>query len=91
MIGGKERKGLVGHPENKEGNMDILTPKEIANRYKISERQVTALARKGMIPGFRIGKLWRFRETDIETWEKRPMRDYREITRIVDQVIGEMR
>ncbi len=47
-----------------------LTPKELAARFRISERQVTHLARSGILPGIKVGKLWRFRISDIEDWER---------------------
>ena len=49
--------------------MHYLTPKDLAQRYQISERQVTHLARIGYLPGFKIGKLWRFKEEDLQEWE----------------------
>ena len=69
--------------------MNYLTPKDIAHRYQISERQVTHLARIRYLPGIRIGKLWRFREDDIEEWEKR-QRVQDEISQRVDEILGEV-
>ena len=66
--------------------MNYLTPKDLADRYRISERQVTHLARIGYLPGIKIGKLWRFREEDIEAWEGRH-RGIDEITKLADEII----
>ena len=66
--------------------MNYLTPKDIAERYRISERQVTHLARIGYLPGIRIGKLWRFKEEDIEAWEGR-QRGTDEIAKLADEII----
>ena len=66
--------------------MDYLTPKDLAQRYRISERQVTHLARIGNLPGFKIGKLWRFRSEDIETWEESQI-GTDEIGKLADQII----
>ncbi len=46
------------------------TVKEVAKRFKISERQVTEFARSGILPGIRIGRLWRFRIDAVERWEE---------------------
>ena len=72
--------------------MNYLTPKDLAHRYQISERQITHLARVGHLPGIRIGKLWRFRENDIEEWEKtqKVEWDRDEISRQVDEILGEV-
>lgn len=68
--------------------MSYLTPKDLAERYRISERQVTHLARTGYLPGIKIGKLWRFRAEDIEAWEGRH-RGTDEITKLADEIIME--
>jgi len=68
--------------------MNYLTPKDLAQRYRISERQVTHLARIGNLPGFKIGKLWRFRSEDIETWEESQI-GTDEIGKLADQIVGE--
>jgi excisionase family DNA binding protein len=69
-----------------------LTPKDLAQRYRVSERQITHLARVGNLPGLKIGKLWRFREEDLQEWEKRQgvqwVRD--EINQRVDEIIREV-
>ena len=67
--------------------MHYLTPKDLAHRYQISERQVTHLARIGYLPGFKIGKLWRFQQDDIEKWEKRQS-VIDEISKLADEIVG---
>ena len=72
--------------------MHYLTPKDLAQRYQIAERQVTHLARIGYLPGFKIGKLWRFKEEDLQEWEKRGrvQWDRDEINLRVDEIIREI-
>ena len=72
--------------------MHYLTPKDLGQRYQISERQVTHLARIGYLPGFKIGKLWRFKEEDLQEWEKRGrvQWDRDEINLRVDEIIREI-
>ena len=67
--------------------MHYLTPKDLAQRYQISERQVTHLARIGYLPGFKVGKLWRFRQDDIEEWE-RSQTGIDEINKQADEIVG---
>ena len=38
---------------------------EAAKMLGVTPRTVTRLAERGEIPGFRVGKLWRFRSSDI--------------------------
>ena len=70
-----------------EVGLSYLTPKDLSQRYRISERQVTHLARIGYLPGFKVGKLWRFKPEDIEDWEGR-QRGADEIAKLADEIIG---
>ena len=76
------------HPEK----IIYLTSHDLAQRFQVTERQVTHLARIGYLPGIKIGKLWRFKEEDLQEWEKgqggHRIRD--EINQRVDQIIREV-
>ena len=61
-----------------------LTPKDLAKRYRVTQQQVTKLARHGVLPAIKIGKLWRFKLEAIEEWE----RNQYEVTHIVDQILS---
>lgn len=43
----------------------ILTAKEAAHILDMSPDDVTELARRGELPGDRVGRFWRFRWRDI--------------------------
>ena len=43
----------------------ILTPDRVALLLGITETQVRVLARSGKLPGFKLGKLWRFEKTAL--------------------------
>ena len=43
----------------------ILTPDRVALLLGITETQVRVLARAGELPGFKLGKLWRFEKTAL--------------------------
>ena len=46
-----------------EGPMD---PEDAAKMLGVTARTVTRLAERGEIPGFRVGRLWKFRRRDIQ-------------------------
>jgi excisionase family DNA binding protein len=77
---------------SREVEMNYLTPKDLAQRYRISERQVTHLARVGYLPGSKIGKLWRFREEDLLFWEENHLSHWgkfkKEVDIMVDEIVG---
>ena len=47
---------------------DILEPKEVAQRLRVSVRTVTRLAENGELIGFRVGDRWRFQRSDVEAY-----------------------
>ena len=47
---------------------DILTIEEVAKYLRVSERTVYDWAQKGEIPAGKIGTVWRFKKSEIETW-----------------------
>ena len=46
---------------------NILTPEELAERFKLPKSTVEEMARSGKIPAFRVGKHWRF---DLDVLKK---------------------
>lgn len=68
----------------------FLTPEEISELFKIPVRTVHHLARTGKIPAMKVGRLWRFRELDINRWidlqyEKNP--DFPEIREKAREIV----
>lgn len=47
---------------------EIMTVKEVAEYLKIDESTVTRLAKRGDLPGKKVGYLWRFHRATIERW-----------------------
>ncbi len=45
---------------------DVLDPKEVAALLKVHPRTVVNWANQGVLPGCKIGDLWRFRRQVIE-------------------------
>ena len=46
--------------------MSVMTPKEVADYLKLSKLTVYKHAKKGILPGFRVGNSWRFNKSYIE-------------------------
>ena len=44
---------------------NIVKAKELAQMFKLTESTICNLAAKGELPGFRIGKSWRFDMDEI--------------------------
>lgn len=67
----EQQQELIELFKNKNnGHEKYLTAQEIADVLKISYNQVVAMARKGKIPGKKIGTMWRFSSRVIENWFK---------------------
>lgn len=49
---------------------ELLTPKELCQRYKISIHTLYKWTALGTIPCVRIGKTIRFRQSDLLRWEE---------------------
>ncbi len=46
----------------------LLDSDEAASLLKIHPKTLQRMAREGRIAGIQIGKLWRFRASDLERW-----------------------
>lgn len=49
----------------------VLHSEEAAALLGIHPKTLQKMARKGLIPGFRIGKLWAFRASALNEWLER--------------------
>jgi len=43
----------------------ILTAREVAAYLKLTEKTVCSLAASGVLPGFKLGKAWRFDREEV--------------------------
>ena len=50
------------------GENDVLTSAEAADFLKVSTRTVLDEAKRGRLPGRRVGKGWRFSRKVLEQW-----------------------
>jgi excisionase family DNA binding protein len=55
-------------PNTAKQGQALLTAKEAAKLLKISPATLQRLARANRAPALKIGKLWRFRKTDLDGW-----------------------
>lgn len=46
----------------------LLTPEEVASKLIVSPKTVRDWLREGTIKGVKVGKLWRIREADLESF-----------------------
>jgi len=51
--------------------LGILEPHEVAQLLKLRHSTVLDLSRRGVLPAFKIGKHWRYRRADLETFLER--------------------
>jgi excisionase family DNA binding protein len=49
---------------------ELLTPEEAAARLKISRLTLGDWLRSGKIKGLKVGRLWRIRESELESFLK---------------------
>ena len=47
---------------------DVMTTAEVAELIRIPTSTVYELARRGVLPGHRVGRAWRFVRGEIEEW-----------------------
>ena len=48
----------------------LLDSDEAADLLRIHPKTLQRMARNGQIQGIQVGKLWRFRASDLEVWVK---------------------
>ena len=48
--------------------IQIMTVKEMSAFLKLKEETVRTLVAEGKLPGFKIGKSWRFDMEEVERW-----------------------
>lgn len=46
----------------------LLTPEEAADKLGIAPRTMREWLRRSKLPGVKLGRLWRVRETDLEAF-----------------------
>ena len=49
-------------------NNEIMNIKDLSSYLKINEKTIYKLAKKGKLPGVKIGGMWRFKKEAIDNW-----------------------
>lgn len=47
---------------------EMMTTKDLAKYLKLHEITISKYAKQGLIPGIRIGRVWRFDKVAIDEW-----------------------
>ena len=63
---------------------EILTVKELCDLLRVHPATVYKMARKGKIPGFRVGTEWRFRKDAILRWMAEKSMQSRQVRKVIE-------
>jgi excisionase family DNA binding protein len=67
----------------------LMDAKQVAEYLKLHEVTVVAYARRGKLPGFKVGREWRFREKDIRAWVEGERQTFAERFEALSDAIGD--
>ena len=56
-------------------NEDIVDVKEASEYLKIKKSTLYKYVNEGIIPGFKVGNLWRFKKTVLDKWIEQNMQE----------------
>lgn len=69
-VGAHRESGLI-RKADADTPGEIMTRSEVADLLRCSEPHVVALIEREHLPAFRLGKLWRFRRSEVLAWCER--------------------
>ena len=52
----------------------LLNVKQVAKYLQLKESTIYSWAQDGKIPAIKIGRTWRFRQTDLDAWLERHLK-----------------
>jgi excisionase family DNA binding protein len=58
----------VHNPKSQNPRREIMTPREAAEYLSVHVRTIYRLAKKGEIPGRKVGGSWRFKKDALDEW-----------------------
>lgn len=53
----------------------LMTVKQVSEYLQLKGSTIYAWAQDGKIPAIKIGRTWRFRQTDLDSWLGRHLKD----------------
>lgn len=65
----------------------MMSIRDVADFLKLNQTTVYAWAQQGTLPGYKLGRTWRFRPSEIEAWLEG--RRNAEVTNRVTQTVGD--
>jgi excisionase family DNA binding protein len=71
---------VIGRAATQVGEPDVLTLEQLADLLQVDEKTAGALARKGELPGRKIGCEWRFSRQAVLEWLAEPAKPRRRST-----------
>lgn len=60
----------------------LLNSEEVGEALRIHPAVVQRMAIRGEVPGFKVGKFWRYRKSDIDEWIDSRLKSARQPCRI---------
>jgi excisionase family DNA binding protein len=48
----------------------LINQNEAADLLRVHPKTLQQMARKGLVPGIRVGKFWRFRKSHLDAWAR---------------------
>jgi excisionase family DNA binding protein len=46
----------------------LMSIRDVAEFLQLNQTTVYAWAQQGILPGYKLGRTWRFRPSELETW-----------------------
>ena len=46
----------------------LMSIRDLADYLNLNQTTIYTWAQQGMLPGYKLGRTWRFRPSDIEAW-----------------------
>ena len=62
----------------------LLNVKQVAEYLQLKESTIYSWAQDGKIPAIKIGRTWRFRRKDLDTWLERHLKGEDDLEAAVD-------
>jgi excisionase family DNA binding protein len=56
-----------------EKQSEVLTVNEVASFLRVNPKTVYGLAKKGLLPSFRVGRVMRWRRSDVNRFMSQPI------------------
>jgi len=62
----------MGYSHTEGATPAFLTMDEVLGYLRVTSRTIYRLIKAGDLPAVRVGRQWRFRQSDLDAWLNRP-------------------